>query len=120
MSFGPDPPGWNLGPLNVLIGPNGSGEVELHRGACVAAGGAAGLGCADPREPAVWASGLHKCASRVPNGTLEAVVEYPEGRDELRYRLTIEERQHRFRVRDECIEDDVVNPGQEQTRRHFG
>ena len=119
LSFGPDTPELSLGPLNVLIGPNGSGKSNFIE--------ALGLLRAAPRDLAApiretggvgeW---LHKYASRVPSGTLEAVVEYPAGRDALRYRLTIEKRQHRFRVGDECIEDDVVSPGEEQTRRHFG
>ena len=73
------------------------------------------------RAPTRWrGEWLHKCASRAPSGTLEAVVEYPAGRDAQRYLLTIEEQRHRFRARDECIEDDVVNSGEERTRRHFG
>ena len=119
LSFGPTPTNLELRPLNVLIGPNGSGKSNL-----IAALSLLQAAPRDLRMPIRETGGigewLHKCGSRASTGTLEAIVHHRSGRDDLRYRLTIEEQDHRLHIRDESMADEKPKEGQNRPRRHFG
>ena len=105
LSFGDTPDVLPLGPLNVLIGPNGSGKSNLIE--------AIGLLHAAPRDLSkavqegggirdwVWKGAL-------PNGAalIEAVIDYPEGKMPLRYRLAFREVGQRLQIVDERIENE--------------
>src|SRR3989442_5263225 len=90
LAFGDTFEALPLGPLNILIGPNGSGKSNLIE--------AIGLLHAAPRDLSkavqegggirdwVWKGAL-------PNGAalIEAVIDYPDGKMPLRYRLAFRE-----------------------------
>ena len=104
LSFGPDAQEIKLGPLNVLIGPNGSGKSNLIE--------AISLLQAAPRdliEP-VWAGGgirdwIWHGESDAMSASIEVIVEYPDRNQPLRYRLGLGEKEQRFEIIEERIEN---------------
>lgn len=119
LSFGSDSEPIELGPLNVLIGPNGSGKSNLIE--------AIGLMQWAPLElstPIQLGGGvrdwLWKGSEAVPTASVEAVVEHPEGRMPLRYRLAFTERAQRFELTDERIESSGEAAGNSRPTLYFG
>lgn len=119
LSYGPDAEPVELGALNVLIGPNGSGKSNFLE--------ALSLLQAAPAEvtrPIIDGGGirdwLHKPfthrSSAVP-ARLEAILRYPEGRQNLRYAIEFGEEGGRFAIRDEVVENE--KPGHNHTSPFF-
>lgn len=111
LSFGPDTPPLEMRPLNVLIGPNGSGKsnlvesIGLLRSAPTKlAAPMRGAGSGGVKE---W---LWK-GSKDGHATIEAVIDYPQGRYPLRHRLEFMEKASRFELLDEAIENSVPEYG---------
>ena len=104
LSFGPDETTLELGPLNVVIGPNGSGTTNL-----IAAIGLLQAASGDLAAPIGETGGigewLHKSGSPVRRGSISAVVDCARHGGALHYRLSVEEQLHRFQVNLECVED---------------
>ena len=104
-------------PLNVLIGPNGSGKSNLLD--------IVGLLRAAPKDLAAAIredGGIHEWIWRGDSpgeaSWIEAIVEYPQGAQPLRYRLGVRENNQRFEVVEERIENQ--HKGREQHRKpHF-
>ncbi len=119
LSFGAESEPLELRPLNVLIGPNGSGKSNLIE--------AVGLLQSAPRELSVpvregggvrdW---LWKGAKGTPTAELEAVIDYPDGKMPLRYRLAFTEVGQRFELVDERLENREPYPRYPQPYRYFG
>ena len=110
LSFGPDGMELELKPLNVLIGPNGSGKSNLIE--------VMGLLQAAPREltaPIIEGGGVSNWIWRgQPNTSsrpetssaeVEVVLDYQNYVEKLRHRFTFKERDHRFELTDERIEN---------------
>lgn len=105
LSFGPDAQDLELGPLNVLIGPNGSGKSNLIE--------VIGLLKAAPSEiskPVREGGGvddwLWRGQPRAETAELEAIVEYPGGRRQLRYGLAFGASSGHFTMVGERLEDE--------------
>ena len=105
LSFGPGTTGIELRSLNVLIGPNASGKSNLLE--------AIGLLRAlpgDVRSPISDGGGVQewiwKGEGTSSTATIDAVVEYPEGKQPLRYHLEFGENAQRFELVDERIENE--------------
>lgn len=104
LSFGGETPPLKLRPLNLLIGPNGSGKSNLIE--------VIGLLQAAPRKltspmRGQGASGvaewIWKGAKQGPS-QIEALIEYPAGRQPLRHRIAFTETAARFELVDEVVE----------------
>src|SRR5438093_1257118 len=119
LSFGENSEPVELQSLNVLIGANGSGKSNLIE--------AIGLLQGAPRELAVpvregggirdW---LWKGAATTPTATIEAVLSYPQGKQPLRYSLSLTEVGQRLEVTDERIENAQGEPGHPKPFFYFG
>jgi predicted ATPase len=105
LSFGPHGLELPLEPLNVLIGPNGSGKSNLLE--VLALLKAAPVNLPEPvKEMGGVREWLWKGASAPEEARIEAVVNYPSGRQPLRHALSITENGGRFEVVDERIENE--------------
>lgn len=114
LSYGPGTPELRLEPLNVLIGPNASGKSNL-----IAALSLLAAAPRDLRAPILEGGGVHHWlwkGSRVLGvATLDATVEYSQGRMPLRYSLSFSETGARFDLRDETVENERPdNPQDDQ------
>ena len=105
LSFGPEAVDLPMEPLNVLIGPNGSGKSNLLD--------IMGLLRAAPKDLAaaiLEGGGIHDWIWRgeAPDAPswIEALVEYPECEQPLRYRIGVRENNQRFEVVEERIENE--------------
>ncbi len=110
LSFGPKTPELELGPLNVLIGSNGSGKSNLIE--------AIGLLQAAPRDlasPIREGGGVHdwiwKGEPKVKWARIEVIVDNPKGPKSLRYQFTFAEKGQRFELTDERIENEEPDIG---------
>jgi len=127
LSFGPESPGLELRPLNVLIGPNGSGKTNL-----IEALGLLQSTSKDLSEPIRQGGGvaewLWKGGSGIPGHTvgtsgtkpspmasIEALVEPLQGLMLLRYRLTVAQSGYNMEIMEERIENELPDP-----ERHTG
>jgi len=119
LSFGPEADGIDLSPLNVVIGPNGSGKSNLIE--------AIGLLQSAPRElaaPVREGGGVRDWLWKgsdngTPTASLEAVIDYPQGKMPLRYGLSFTEVAQRFELTDERIENYKPYPGHDQPYFYF-
>lgn len=112
LSFGPDSGEIPLEPLNVLIGPNASGKSNVIE--------AISLLHAAPRDlQALIREGggvkewLWKGGDSDRAAEIEAVIAYPNGTMDLRYRLVFALLGQRFEIIDEAIENERPNRGQD-------
>ena len=113
LSFGPDAQELELGPLNVLIGPNGCGKSNLIE--------AVSLLQAAPRElPApIRASGgvgdwIWRGEPKASDARLEVVATNPHGVQPLRYALAFKESVQRFALIEEKIENETPDRGHDK------
>ncbi len=109
LSFGPEGTSLPLGNLNVLIGPNGSGKSNLVE--MLALLKAAPTNLPQPvKEMGGVREWLWKGTPRVGEAKVEAILNYPLGRQPLRHGLMIAEHGDRFEVVDEWIENEKPYP----------
>ena len=106
LSFGPDSAEIELGPLNVLIGPNASGKSNF-----IEAIGLLKLTPEDLDEAIRTSGGIGDWLWRSVNvkptqGELEAVIEGREGTQPLRYSLSLANEQNELVVRQRVGEAD--------------
>lgn len=113
LSFGESDQPLALGKLNVIIGPNGSGKsnllesIELLKSA--------------PQQflkPISEGGGVHdwlrKGGRKNPTASLDVVVGYPRGHQNLRYALSFTEVAQRFEIVDERVENEHPDTGYPQ------
>ena len=109
LSFGPEGLRLELKPLNVLIGPNGSGKSNLFE--------ILALLHAAPTElasPVRAGGGVRNWLWRREPSTaaaVEAVVSVPGRQYPFRHMIEFSESNQRFTLVDECVENNVSNPG---------
>jgi len=108
LSFGASSAAIPLGPLNVIIGPNGSGKsnlldsIELLRNAPEQ--------LSKPiREGGGVLDWLWKGAKGTPTASLDVLLAYPKGPQNLRYHLAFSEMGQRFQITDERVENERSN-----------
>ena len=109
LSFGPEGMTLDLEPLNVLIGPNGTGKTNLLE--------AIGLFQAAPHDvesPIAWSGGIRewiwKGKPQSP-AVVEVVVSNPIGSMPLRHRIAFAEVDQQFELVDERIENEIPHQG---------
>ncbi len=103
LSYGASSEDIELGPLNVIIGPNGSGKSNLLEALALLSGApdqflkpiSDGGGVSDW----LWKGGTEKSVA-----SLDVLIAYPPGPQNLRYHLSFTEAQQRFELTDERIE----------------
>ena len=107
LSYGPSSGEFPLEPLNVLIGPNASGKSNLIEALALLAAAPGDL--QKPiREGGSVRDWLWK-GTHGPNiATVDATLEYPQGEQPLRYRLSFTESESRFELKDEAIENEKL------------
>jgi predicted ATPase len=105
LSYGPDTKEIELGPLNVLIGPNASGKSNLIE--------ALGLLHAAPVDllAPIRAGGgvgewLWKGAGKKQGAEIDVTLYYPDGPQPLRHRIRFNEAGQKFDLEDEVIENE--------------
>ncbi len=105
LSFGPAGIQLPLHTLNVLIGPNGSGKSNLLEVLALLEAAPTNLP-APVKEMGGVRRWLWKGASRAEEAIVEAIIDYPQGRQPLRHGLAIADHGGRFEVADEWIENE--------------
>lgn len=110
LSFGPTGIDLPLEGLNVLIGPNGSGKSNLLEVLALLRASPTNL----PR-PVKEMGGVQEWLWKGPGSTreatIDAVVEYPQGKMPVRHVLEITDHGGRFEVIDERIENEAPHAG---------
>ncbi len=105
-----------MGPLNVLIGPNGSGKSNFLEVLSLLRAAPTKL-----PEPVKEMGGVREWLWKGPqskrSASLEAVIDYPQGKMPVRHVLEITEHGARFEVTDERIEDE--HPSEDQPDAYF-
>jgi predicted ATPase len=113
LSFGASTQALELRSLNVVIGPNGSGKSNLIE--------AIGLLHAAPSERGLqttiregggvrdwlWKGG----AQLAPTASINAVLDYPAGKTDLRYILGFTEEEQRFKIQEEHVKKAYLDAG---------
>ncbi len=113
LSYGPKAQAVELQALNVIIGPNGSGKSNLLEAVDLLR--AAPLDITQPIregggvEDFLWRGSP---AKRNPSAMVETVVNYPEGKGPLKYRLAFSMVGQRFEISDEAVENPHPLPGE--------
>lgn len=112
LSFGPDTPELPLGPLNLLIGANGSGKSNLIEAVCFLRASAASLSDILRRgggvQEWIWKGDTKGSAC------VNAVIANILGRQPLRHVMEFESEKHAFHLRDERIEDEHPDLGKDK------
>jgi len=111
LSFGTNQKPIPLGPLNLVIGTNGSGKSNLLE-AIGLLKHAPGLLSTSVREGGGIRDWLWKGAEHTPTASINAVISNPKGPTSLRYVLSFTEVAQRFEIVDERIENDKSDNGQ--------
>ncbi|MBM3852206.1 MAG: chromosome segregation protein SMC [Verrucomicrobia bacterium] len=111
LSFGPNGVDLPLQSLNVLIGPNGSGKSNLLEALALLRAAPTDLP-APVKEMGGVREWLWKNGSASKEATIEAVLEYPRGKQGLRHGLRVTDHGGRFEVMDEWIENESPYPNQ--------
>ncbi len=110
LSYGSNGSSIDLEPLNILIGPNASGKSNLIEAISLLAATPKDL-LAPFREGGGVAEWIWK-GKRQARAELEAILDYPQGVQALRYRLAFTVAQSRLEIVDEAIENEHPNkPG---------
>jgi predicted ATPase len=111
LSFGPKGIDLPLRPLNVLIGPNGSGKSNFLEVLSLLRAAPTKL-----PEPVKEMGGVSEWLWKGPQSkraaSIDAVIDYPQGRMPVRHVLEIADHGGRFEVTDERIENERPSPGQ--------
>ncbi|MYB77716.1 MAG: AAA family ATPase [Chloroflexi bacterium] len=115
LSYGPDTPEFELGPLNIIIGPNSSGKSNLIEALSIIA--------AAPRDiqtPLREGGGIHewtwKGVLKAPVATVQVSIEIPNRALLLRYELSFHELSARFMLLEEIVDDAPSRePGEKPT-----
>jgi len=105
LSFGPDTETLELTPLNVLIGPNGAGKSNLIEAISLLKAASKDL-TAPIREGGGIRDWLWRCAPQTPSALIEATLDNPKGAQPLRYCLEFAEKNQRFELIEERIENE--------------
>lgn len=105
LSFGESQEAIKLGPLNVVIGPNGSGKSNLLESIELLRNAPEQL-LKPIREGGGVRDWLWKGAQGTPTASLDVVIGYPKGPQDLRYRLSFTAVGQRFEIVDESIENE--------------
>ncbi len=114
LSFGPEGLTLPLRRLNVLIGPNGSGKSNLLEAINLLRSSATGFSSvftgegASPVVDWLWKKQPGTVA------TIDAVIDYPQGKLPLRHTLEFTEQSGAFRLVDERIENAKPFPGHDE------
>ena len=104
LSYGPDTPGFDLEPLNVIIGPNASGKSNLIEALSILADTPKDI--QDPlRKGGGTLEWLWKGTQKPFNATIEVTADALWPPTPLKYRLSFTESFSRFRLMDETVED---------------
>lgn len=111
LSFGTNLEPIPLGPLNLVIGSNGSGKSNLLE-AIDLLKHAPDLLSTPVREGGGIRDWLWKGAEQTPTACIDAVISYPKGPTNLRYVLSFTEVTQRFEIVDERIENEKPDVGQ--------
>lgn len=105
LSYGPSTEEFPLEPLNVLIGPNASGKSNLIEALSLLAAAPGDL-----QKPIREGGGVRDWLWKGTHGsniaTVDAAVEYPQGKQPLRYRLSFTDAESGFWLRDEAVENE--------------
>jgi predicted ATPase len=109
LSFGPGSEAIPLKPLNVVIGPNASGKSNLLESIDLLRNAPEQV-TKPIREGGGIGDWLWKGSGRIPEASLNVVIEYPQGPQNLRYILTFSSVSQRFEVIDERIENESAMP----------
>ena len=114
LSFGPRGIDLPLHELNVLIGPNGSGKSNLLEVLALLRASPSNL-----PQPVKGLGGVKEWLWKGPQSPrqalIDAVVDYPQGRQPIRHALQVTEHGERFEVSDERIEDERSYEGERDT-----
>ena len=111
LSFGPNEKAFPLEPLNVLIGPNASGKSNLIEALSILASAPRDIQ-APIREGGGVREWLWKGSPDIAMATVDVTIKHPgipPGRMPLRYRLSFTESSGRFRLIDECVEEEKLS-----------
>src|SRR5687768_13331951 len=118
LSFGPDGIDLPLTSLNVFIGANGSGKSNFLE--VLALLKAAPRSLPEPvKEMGGVREWLWKGEGATGEATIEALVDNPKGKMDLRHGLIIREHGGRFEVVDERIENETPYPNKPQPLFHY-
>ncbi|MFZ2407816.1 MAG: AAA family ATPase, partial [Methylobacter sp.] len=113
LSFGESALAIPLGPLNVIIGPNGSGKSNLLESIELLKSAPEQL-LKPIREGGGVRDWLWKGGQGNPTASLNVVVGYPKGGQNLRYSLSFAEISQRFDIVDEKVEKENPDAGYAQ------
>ena len=105
LSFGESTEEISLGPLNVIIGPNGSGKSNLLESIELLKNAPDQL-LKPIREGGGVRDWLWKGGKETPVASIDVVLAYPKGAQNLRYLLSFTEVGQRFEIVDEKIENE--------------
>jgi predicted ATPase len=118
LSFGPKGIDLPLQPLNVLIGPNGSGKSNFLEVLSLLRAAPARL-----PEPVKEMGGVREWLWKGPESkrtaSIDAVIDYPQGKMPVRHVLEITEHGERFEVTDERIENERAHEGEQDAYFYY-
>ncbi|GKT21367.1 AAA family ATPase [Acidovorax sp. SUPP3334] len=114
LSYGPESEAVPLGPLNILIGPNGSGKSNFLEALSIlqAAPGQLTKPIRDGGGIQDWLYKSESSAAR-RDARIEALIANPQGNNDFRYGLALNQEGGRLAVRDEFLENEQAAPGRE-------
>ena len=115
LSYGPDTPGFELGPLNIIIGPNASGKSNLIEALSLIAAAPRDIQ-APLREGGGILEWMWKGVPKPPLATVQLTVGLAHRSLLLRYELSFHELSARFMLLEEIVDDaPSKEPGEEPT-----
>lgn len=118
LSFGESAEVILLGALNVVIGPNGSGKSNLLESIELLKNAPEQL-LKPIREGGGVRDWLWKGGKGTPTASLDVVIDYPKGSQNLRYALSFTEAVQRFEITDEKVENERPDTVQHQQAYFF-
>jgi predicted ATPase len=113
LSYGPNAPTIELRPLNVIIGPNGTGKSNLLEAIDILRATPS-----DVTQPIRDGGGVEDFLWKGlptrgrPAANIETIVYYPEGKGPLKYRLAFTMVGQRFEISDEAVENPISQTGE--------
>src|SRR3989442_712872 len=120
LSFGESCPPLELGPLNVLIGPNASGKSNLIELVGLLQSAPKDL-AESIREGGGIVEWLWKGNIKSAIGSLEALVNLPHQSTTIRYKLSLRRAGgFQFEIADERIENESPSEGHDRAYMYFG